>query len=126
MVFKALADANVKEVMKPNGEMLHVHHLYEYEQTDPGPQAFLVAMPPNNTGRAHFHASDQFQVFFPAEPGSVFQRTPMEKVFVHYADAYTVYGPFSSGQGGLEFFTLRAHGSDVTAYMPESREQLGD
>src|SRR5262249_32863685 len=69
---------------------------------------------------------DQFQIFFPETPGSVFQRTPMDKVFVHYSDSYTVYGPFSSGPGGLEFFTLRAQGSDVTAYMPESRELLGD
>src|SRR3954452_16122993 len=112
MVFKALAEANVKEVMKPTGDILHVHHMYEQSKGEPGPQAFLVAMPPDNTGRAHFHASDQFQIFFPETSGSVFQRTPMDKVFVHYSDSYTVYGPFSSGPGGLEFFTLRAHGSD--------------
>ena len=42
-------------------------------------------------------------------------------VMIHYADAYSTYGPFSSGDGELDYFTLRAVGDPVTAYMPGSR-----
>lgn len=89
------------------------------------PQAFLVHMPPHDQVPAHFHRIDQFQVFFGAS-GARYQRTDVARgtVLVQYADAYATYGPFSSGDEMLDFYTLRAAGDGVTAFMPGARDLL--
>ncbi|MGE3621219.1 MAG: hypothetical protein AB7L84_12230 [Acidimicrobiia bacterium] len=89
-----------------------------------GPQAFLVEdYPVDSQLGAHFHDVDQFQVFLPA-PGAYYQRTPLDAPMVHYADRYTTYGPFGSGEPGFAFLTLRRHAAAVTAFMPRSRDLL--
>jgi hypothetical protein len=89
-----------------------------------GPEAFLVEQPPDITIGAHFHDVDQFQVFF-SSPGATYQREPISTVTLHYADAYSTYGPFASGPTDeLHFFTLRAHHSSMHADMPGSRDKL--
>jgi hypothetical protein len=91
---------------------------------DSGPQAFLIdPLPPSSRLGAHFHSVDQFQIFFPAN-GAWYQRTPIDRILVHYADAYTTYGPFGSGDDGLPVFTLRRGPSEVTGYMPADRHLL--
>jgi hypothetical protein len=88
-------------------------------------QAFLVEMAPGDTIGAHFHRVDQFQVFWGSDDATYQHRPiPKDTAMVHYADAYTTYGPFSSGPSPLNFFTLRAVDDDVTAYMPGSRHLL--
>jgi hypothetical protein len=90
----------------------------------PGPQGFLVeVVPPHTSVGAHFHSTDQFQVFFPSE-GAWYQRHPIDDVLVHYTDAYTTYGPFGSGAIPMCFYTLRPVASTVTGYMPGSRDRL--
>lgn len=89
----------------------------------PGPQAFLVEAPDHSRTGAHFHPVDQFQVFFPSE-GTWYQREELGSVTVHYADAYATYGPFGSGEGGFDFYTLRARSTIVNAFMPGSRDKL--
>jgi hypothetical protein len=85
-------------------------------------QGFLVHMPAGDTIGAHFHRIDQYQLFFGNDTGT-YQRTPLAagSAMIHYTDAYTVYGPFSSGSEPLDFFTLRVVGDPVTEYMPEGR-----
>ena len=67
-------------------------------------QAFLVQ---NRRRRhtTHFHGSNQFQ-FFIGGSGK-FVRHDIGVGSVHYADAYTSYGPIVSGVSGLDFLTLR-------------------
>jgi hypothetical protein len=90
----------------------------------PGPQGFLVeVVPPPSTFRAHFHSIDQFQLFFPAE-GAWYQRQPIDSVILHYADAYATYGPFGTDTNPMSFYTLRPAASELTGYMPGSREKL--
>ncbi len=123
MTATARADAFVETVLNHAGETRYIHnYVGRSAVADGGPQGFLVGMPPDNEGKAHFHGTDQFQIFF-ALPGAVYQRTPMGEVMVHYSDGYTTYGPFTSGEG-LEFFTLRAMASDLTSYMPEGRSHM--
>ncbi|MBM0274298.1 hypothetical protein [Micromonospora tarensis] len=86
-----------------------------------GAQAYLVEQK-NYVTRAHFHPTDQFQILLGAE-GSLFGRRPVSALEVHYADAYTVYGPLVGGDPPLRYFTLRATPTDVTEYMPEARER---
>ena len=62
-----------------------------------GPQAFLIeTYPPEQQTAAHFHSTDQFQIFFPAE-GAYYQRTEIRSPLLHYSDAYTTYGPLEQG-----------------------------
>jgi hypothetical protein len=88
-----------------------------------GPQGFLVEMLPEHVGPAHFHDINQFQVFFPAR-GARYQRTAIDAVLLHYADAYATYGPFESGAEPLQFFTLRATHTRFIGYMPTDRDKI--
>lgn len=88
-----------------------------------GPQAFLVEMfeggsviPP------HFHVEDEFQVIV-AGTGSLGKHA-LDGVAVHFAEAYTPYGPLRTGPGGITFFTLRAKADPGAEYMPGSRARM--
>jgi hypothetical protein len=98
----------------------------EYLASAPGtgePQAFLVEMPePGSVIPPHFHREDEFQVVV-AGRGSLGKHA-LEGVAVHFADAYTPYGPIRVGPEGLTFFTLRAKADPGAEYMPESRERM--
>jgi hypothetical protein len=84
-----------------------------------GAQAYLVEQK-NYVLRAHLHPVDQFQILYGA-PGSLFARRPIADLVVHYADAYTVYGPLVGADPPLRYFTLRAQHTDATEFMPQAR-----
>lgn len=87
----------------------------------PGPQVYMNNVDPGITLSAHFHRIDQFQVFFGTE-GARFQRKPIPAVFVHYADAFATYGPFSAAQGAsLLYATIRAQSDNYGGVMPGAR-----
>jgi hypothetical protein len=89
-----------------------------------GPQAFLVEAPGGIVVGAHFHPTDQFQIFFPTE-GAWYRKQDISEVMIHFADAYVTYGPFGTrGAQPLHFYTLRAASSLITAFMPQDREKL--
>ena len=89
-----------------------------------GPQAFFIeTYPPNSRTDAHFHSTDQFQIFLPAS-GAYYQRTKIESPLLHYSDAYTTYGPFGSGEEPMGLYTLRRQASEITGYMPKDRDKL--
>lgn len=69
------------------------------------PTVFLIEQPPNATISAHFHHNNQFQVFIEGS-GKIGPRA-LAPVTVHYAGAYTAYGPIFAGSEGLKYFTLR-------------------
>jgi hypothetical protein len=98
----------------------------DYLASSPGagePQAFLVEMPePGSVIPPHFHREDEFQVVV-AGNGSLGKHA-LEGVAVHFADAYTPYGPIRIGSEGLTFFTLRARADPGAEYMPGSRAQM--
>lgn len=91
-------------------------------QAVPGPQIFLVDYP-GQAGvavRPHFHSVDQFQVFWKGERVG---RHEIQPYFVHYADAYTSYGPIVDAGDGVTYLTVRARPDSGPKYMPESRSQ---
>ena len=59
-------------------------------------EAYLVEVSPGIQHRAHFHHTDQFQVF-PGAPDTIFMNREVGPLMVHYTDADTVYGPFGAG-----------------------------
>jgi hypothetical protein len=87
-----------------------------------GEEAFAIELENRALG-AHFHPVDQFQLLL-GGAGSLYQRHAIPPLMLHYADAYTTYGPIFGGAPALQLFTLRAEATDETAYMPADRDQL--
>jgi len=83
-----------------------------------GPQAFLIVSSPHQSGSAHFHFVDQFQVAV-AGSGRV-GKHEIRQGSVHYANAYTPYGPIVAGADGLSYLTLRNRIDYGGGSMPKS------
>lgn len=96
--------------------------LLSTEGDSPAPQAFLIQQDPNTVIRPHFHAQNQFQVV--AEGSGTLGRHNVAPINVHYAGRHTGYGPITSGERGLSYFTLRAVTTPHAYFLPESREQM--
>jgi hypothetical protein len=89
-----------------------------------GPQAYVNNLDPGVELAAHFHKVDQYQVFF-GEPGATYKRRAIPAVMLHYTDAYSTYGPFSSGpESRLAYATLRAMSSNFGGVMPGAEAEL--
>jgi hypothetical protein len=87
------------------------------------PQAFLVEYRPGRILAPHFHDVDEFQLFL-AGSGSM-GRHVVEPVTLHFARAFTAYGPITAGDGGLSFLTLRARRDALGPQkLPERRAEL--
>src|ERR1700722_11323486 len=74
----------------------------------PGPEvlwpvAFEVAQDPDTNADPHFHIANQFQVFVRGD--GLFGKHPVRSVSVHYAGAYTPYGPICAGNRGIAYIT---------------------
>lgn len=70
------------------------------------PTVFLVEQPPGSVLPTHFHRNNEFQVV--VQGGGMLGRHAVRSVMVHYAGAYSGYGPIAAGDQGLSYFTLRA------------------
>ena len=88
-----------------------VEHFYKSEWLEAGedpvlsPTASLIEQPPHATLEAHFHRQNQFQVFVEGD-GQIGPHA-LDCVLVHYAGAYTGYGPLIAGPKGIKYFTIR-------------------
>ena len=69
------------------------------------PTVALIEQPAGFEFMPHFHRQNQFQVFVGGS-GSL-GRHALAPVLVHYAGAYTGYGPLLAGPEGIQYFTLR-------------------
>lgn len=86
------------------------------------PQAYLVEQPPGATIPAHYHDTDQYQVFI--NGSAVFGKKPIGPLTVHFAGGHTPYGPILTQGEATHFFTLRAHWDGGGKPMPENRPNL--
>ncbi|HVC62014.1 MAG TPA: hypothetical protein VND19_16835 [Acetobacteraceae bacterium] len=98
-------------------------------EADPAPEAvfpmaFLVEQDPGEVANAHFHRADQFQVVVAGE--GTLGTHAVRPVTVHFAGAFTAYGPIRAGIAGLTYFTLRNGFDPGARYMMrgESRTAL--
>ena len=72
-----------------------------------GPMAFLAQYPPGDNSSTHFHQVDQFQIL--VQGGGDFGRHQVAPYYVHFARAYTPYGPLHANEkSGWTFMTLRS------------------
>jgi hypothetical protein len=86
------------------------------------PDAYIVEQGPHVSGPPHFHLQNEFQVVMSG--AGLLGRTPVQPYYVHYAGAYSPYGPIDAGPEGLSYFTLRNRYDAGAINMPENREQL--
>ena len=92
------------------------------EQLD-APEAFIIEGDPGRQLPTHFHDVDQFQIIT-SGTGTV-GRHGLAPRGVHFARAYTPYGPIVSGNEGLGYLTLRARRDPLLAqYVPACRDKL--
>lgn len=87
-----------------------------------GPQAFLIDTEPGKLLRPHFHTADQFQIVV-AGRGTL-GRHEIGVGAIHYAQAYTPYGPIVAGSEGLSYLTLRNSYDPGASFVPEKRGLL--
>lgn len=121
--FVSPADAFARDIITATGQRRTKLEYLPYQgETSSGPQAFLVTVPPQGVVPPHFHTVDQFQVFF-GVPGAAYKGHPLADCVVHYAEAYTTYGPYSAADEQVEFFTLRPDFTDYVGYMPKQRAE---
>jgi len=107
---KARAEATRRAIpLRFEGGEPYIFHKSEWMDTgkDPelSPTIFLVEQPPHSVAPAHFHRQNQFQLFIDGD-GSI-GRHALAPLTVHYAGAYTGYGPLVAGSAGLKYFTIR-------------------
>jgi hypothetical protein len=98
-----------------------------YTEKKPGmPQVLLVEQSPRAELLAHYHASDQFQIFI--EGAGRLGKHDLKPVSVHYTNSYTGYGPIMANEGGIQYFVLRPSfdvlGLGQYLHKPELREKL--
>ncbi|WP_156909420.1 hypothetical protein [Ottowia thiooxydans] len=86
------------------------------------PTVFLVEQPPGSCLRTHFHAQNEFQVV--VQGSGTLGPHALSPGLIHYATAYTGYGPLVAGPEGLSYFTIRAVFEAGAYFIPEHREML--
>ena len=84
------------------------------------PQVLLVEQSPNSVIPPHFHGIDQYQVV--VQGGGMLGKHRVAPVCVHYANAFTGYGPIDAEDEGIHYFTLRAQSEPGAFFFPEGRE----
>jgi hypothetical protein len=103
-------------------EVKLVEYIGRVEVLERGPQAFTSTTPEGFVFPPHFHVSDQCQVF--VDGSASMPSHDVHPVLLHYADAYTAYGPINVEEGGLTYFNLRARANIGAEFMPEARKKM--
>jgi hypothetical protein len=86
-------------------------------ETSEHPVAFLVNGPPAFVIPPHFHEIDQYQIFVGGS--ATLGKHAVLPGSVHYADAYTPYGPITATDEGFNYLTLRPKSIIGYHEMPE-------
>src|SRR5688572_4110454 len=89
-----------RSVTYPDGVVQDVFGAHT--EKGPPPQGYLAMMAPQSRREPHFHRVNQFQVVVAGE--GLIGKHPLHPGAVHYADAFTPYGPIVAGSAGLSFF----------------------
>jgi hypothetical protein len=106
-----------------NGLKYYRHDYFEkHENLELSPQSYLIKQLPNITNPLHFHTQNQFQVFI-AGSGH-FGRHAVKPYVVHYAGAYTGYGPITAGEQGIDYLTLRSSRDLGAQFLPQQIQSL--
>ncbi len=85
------------------------------------PAAYIIEYGPNGFSQAHYHAVDQFQILLDGK--GRFGRHEVAPISVHFARAYTPYGPLETPEG-WQFMTLRAGYDPGAQRLPDASAKL--
>jgi len=86
------------------------------------PDAYLVEQGPADVLPAHFHRADEFQVVLSG--WGTLGNHPVQPPSVHFAGAFTPYGPIVAGAEGIGYMTLRKHFDTGALTMPKALPEL--
>jgi hypothetical protein len=86
------------------------------------PDVYLVEQGPGVVLPPHFHRENQFQIVMIG--AGTFGKKEMQAFRVHYAGAYTPYGPITAGPEGIGYLTVRATYDPGARTMPDARDEL--
>jgi hypothetical protein len=86
------------------------------------PDAFLVEQGPADVLPPHFHRADEFQVVLSG--WGTLGNHPVQPPSVHFAGAFTPYGPIVAGPEGIGYMTLRKHYDTGALTMPKALPEL--
>jgi len=86
------------------------------------PTVFLVEQPPGSVLAPHFHTQNQFQVVM-AGSGRLGAHE-VATGSVHYAGAFTGYGPVVAGPEGLHYFTIRPVFETGANFVAVARDKM--
>ena len=91
--------------------------------TPDAPSAFLAQYDPGDKSCTHFHQVDQFQILVQGK--GTMGRHEVEPYYVHFARAYTPYGPLNADEKvGWTFMTLRTRFDPGAQRLPGALPKL--
>ena len=94
-------------------------------ETPDAPTAFLVEYIPGRFSGAHYHPHDEFQILTHGK--GTFGRHEVSPYDVHFARAFTPYGPLLSDKdGGWGFLTLRSRSRGLKRIDFDKLKQMPD
>ena len=101
----------------------HIDFIKSSKDTPNSPAAYLVEHAPGRWSSAHYHAQDQFQIV--VDGNGKLGRHDLAPYVVHFARAYTPYGPLvSDPASGWGFITLRTRYDPGAQHLPAAHEKL--
>jgi hypothetical protein len=86
------------------------------------PTVALIEQPPNSVLVPHFHRQNQFQLF--VDGSGTIGAAELSPLTIHYAGAYTGYGPLVAGPDGIKYFTMRSVCETGLVPIAEAREKM--
>jgi hypothetical protein len=112
-----------RDILLPGGAVFKKGEwMHGGQDAERAPTVFLVEQPPDYSVPPHFHRQNEFQVV--VQGAGSMGRHPIRPITVHYAGAYTGYGPRASGADGLFYFPLRPAFDAGPLYVDGNRDQL--
>jgi hypothetical protein len=120
---RIVAFEDVKHTRSKNNGSFSTKFLKSSRDTPNLPVAQLSEGDPGRTRNTHFHTVDEFQVIVGGK-GTI-GRHNVSACSVHFARAYTSYGPIVGDETtGLSYFVLFARFDPGPQYFPQAREVL--
>ena len=125
VAFEDIKDTRRIRTDRPDGHFYSTQFIDHSKERPGAPHVFMIESSQNRILDTHFHDVDQFQIV--VSGGGSLGRHTLAPYSVHFARAFTPYGPLVSGPGpGVAYVTLRARACPTggAQKLPASRAKL--
>lgn len=119
---KSQGDAHRRQVPAGAAPVYKGEWMSTGEHPQLSPTISLIEQAPGSTLVPHFHRQNQFQVFVGGH--GKLGAAALDHVTIHYAGAYTGYGPLVAGEDGIQYFTIRPVCESGMIPVDGGREQM--